>query len=126
MYEHYAKARDAKGLSDATVSKQAGISQTTLSDWKKGKYTPKAEKLGKIADVLGVSISFLTTGKDTPKESIKGNVYYFDDATAEKAQQLFSNPDMRLLFDAAQDCKPEDLQMAANLLLRLKESNPDG
>ncbi|HAB94850.1 MAG TPA: XRE family transcriptional regulator, partial [Lachnospiraceae bacterium] len=33
---------------------------------------------------------------------------------------------MRVLFDAAQDSRPEDLQMAADLLRRLKKTNPDG
>lgn len=51
---------------------------------------------------------------------------YYDDETAEMAQELFDNKDLRLLFDAAKDCRPEDLQMAADLLKRLKQTNPDG
>jgi hypothetical protein len=33
---------------------------------------------------------------------------------------------MRILFDAAKDSKPEDLRRAADLLMRFKETNPDG
>ena len=51
---------------------------------------------------------------------------YYDDDTAEMAQTLFENEDMRLLFDAAQGCTPADLKMAADLLKRLKGTNPDG
>ena len=51
---------------------------------------------------------------------------YYDDDTAEMAQALFENEDMRLLFDAAQGCTPADLKMAADLLKRLKSTNPDG
>lgn len=72
-----------------------------------------------IADYFGVSMEYILTG-DT------GQKYYFDDETAEKAQELFDDPNMRILFDAARDSKPEDLQMAADLLSRLKETNPDG
>lgn len=45
--------------------------------------------------------------------------------TAEIAQQLFEDKDLRVLFDAARDSSPEDLQMAAELLRRLKGANPD-
>lgn len=120
MYEIYAKLRDEKGVTDYQVSKNAGIPRSTFSEWKKGKYVPKSEKLQKIADFFGVSLEYLTTGKDTAKETIDGTKYYFDDETARKAQELFENKDMRILFDAARGAKAEDLQMAADLLTRLK------
>ena len=72
-----------------------------------------------IADYFGVSMEYILTGET-------GQKYYFDDDTAEKAQELFENPGMRILFDAARDSRPEDLQMAADFLARLKETNPDG
>lgn len=115
-----------KGVKPFHVSKETGVSTATLSSWKTGRYIPKPEKLQKIADYFGVSLDFLYSGKNTEKESISGQKYYFDDETAKKAQELFENPGMRVLFDAAQDSKPEDLQMAADLLKRLKGSNPDG
>lgn len=51
-YERYANIRDGKGLKDADVAKLAGIQQSVLSDWKRGKSTPKMDKLIKIADVM--------------------------------------------------------------------------
>lgn len=125
-YDEYSKIRNNKGMRDADIVKITGIPKSTFSDWKNGRSYPKLAKLEKIASALNVSIDRLSTGKDTEKESISGQKYYFDDATAEKAQQLFDNPGMRILFDAAQDSKPEDLQMAADLLERLKGTNPDG
>jgi hypothetical protein len=41
------------------------------------------------------------------------------------AQKLFENQGMRILFDAAQNSRPEDLKMAADLLERLKGTNTD-
>lgn len=70
MYEIYCKLRDAKELKDAEIAKKAGITRSTFSDWKNGRSTPKHEKLIKIADVLGVSIEYLTTGKE-PEYSIE-------------------------------------------------------
>ena len=46
------------------VSKATGIAQSTFSDWKSGRSTPKADKLKKIADFFGVSVSYLIQGDD--------------------------------------------------------------
>ena len=53
-------------------------------------------------------------------------MYYFTAETAEAAQELFDDPDLRALFDAAKDCPPEVLRSTADLLRRLKQTNPDG
>lgn len=59
MYAKYAALRDKKGLKDADVSRATGISPTTLTAWKQGKYTPKINKLIKIADFLGITLEEL-------------------------------------------------------------------
>lgn len=51
-YEEYAKIRDEKGYTDYKVAKETGISRTTLSAWKNGKYMPKGDKLSKIVNYL--------------------------------------------------------------------------
>lgn len=78
----------------------------------------RADKLQKIADYFGVTVEYLQTGKQSK--------YYTSDGVAEYAQALFDNPDIRVLFDAAKDSKAEDIQMAAELLKRLKRTNIDG
>lgn len=64
MYEIYQRLLDEKHLKNADISRATGISNMTLSDWKRGKTTPKQDKLQKIADYFGVSLEYLTTGKD--------------------------------------------------------------
>ena len=54
------------------------------------------------------------------------NSYYTEPDTAKSAQDAFDDPDLRMLFDAARGAKSEDIKMAADLLRRLKETNPDG
>lgn len=58
-YERYCEIRNQKNLKDADVAKLSGVTKSTFSDWKKGLYHPKREKLSKIADALGVSIEYL-------------------------------------------------------------------
>lgn len=57
-YQKYAELRDKKKITDYEVSKNTGISTSTLSNWKAGKYTPKADKIKILADYFGVSIEY--------------------------------------------------------------------
>ena len=106
------------------LEKDCGFANGYIRKLKEGKVP--ADRIFAIASYFNLSPEYLLNGVNPEKESTSGKKYYFDDATAEKAQELFENPGMRILFDAARDSKPEDLQMAADLLARLKETNPDG
>ena len=64
MYEVFQMLLDKYGVTAYRVSKETGISTATLTDWKKGRSTPKQDKLQKIADYFGVSIEYLMTGKE--------------------------------------------------------------
>lgn len=69
MYEKFAELLCQKGITPYRVFKETGVSQTTLSDWKKGKSVPKIDKLQKIADYLEVPVGyFLNDGgqKEAP------------------------------------------------------------
>lgn len=63
MYERYCEIRDTKGLKDSDVARLSGVTKSTFSDWKAGRYEPKDEKLEKIASVLGTTAKYLRTGK---------------------------------------------------------------
>lgn len=116
MYEIFSKLIQSYGITPYKVSKETGISQSTLSDWKKGKITPKSDTMKKLADYLGVSVDYLMTGEEK-----KGDKkYYINDETAAMAQKLFENKELRVLFDAASDAKPEDLKTTYDLLMALK------
>ena len=68
MYEIFEQLLQEYGLSAYKVSKETGITQSTLSDWKRGRSTPKTENMKKIADYFGVTVDYLMTGKEEPKE----------------------------------------------------------
>lgn len=110
MYEYYAKIRDSKGLKDLDVSKGTGIAPGTLSDWKSGRIKHlKAEKLRLIADFFDVSVDYLLTGHHPEQTSTSGKAYYFNDETAQMAQEMYENEDLRVLFRNARKMPPEDL-----------------
>ena len=128
IYERYCKLRDERGMKDADVAKATGIGKSTFSDFKSGRSIPKMEKLQKIADLFDVSIAvFLKDDIEAQvHKDIQSYLYYQDLDTAAVAQDIFEDSDLRALFDAAKDSRPQDLQMAAELLRRLKETNRDG
>lgn len=59
MYEIFVQLLQEKGISAYRLSKDTGISTASLTDWKKGRTTPKVDKLQKIADYFGVDLNYL-------------------------------------------------------------------
>ena len=68
MYEIFEQLLQKNGVTAYKVSKETGVTQSTLSDWKRGRSTPKSDNMKKIADYFGVSVDYLMTGKDEPKQ----------------------------------------------------------
>ncbi len=58
-YEVYAKLRDERGYSDYRVAKETKIGAATLSDWKNGVSTPKADKIFLIAKLFEIPVENL-------------------------------------------------------------------
>lgn len=116
MYEIFSQLLQKFGVTAYKVSKATGISQSSLSDWKLGKITPKTENMKKIADYFGVSLEYLMTGE----EKDGGETYYLNEETTKIAQDIFENKELRLLFDTARNAEPEDLKAVHNMLLALK------
>ena len=54
MYEKFEKLLNERGVTAYEVAKQTGIQAATLSAWKKGEYTPKIDKLCKIANYFEI------------------------------------------------------------------------
>lgn len=60
MYERFNTICTTKGITPYKVSKETGISQTTLSQWKSGRSIPKIDKIQKIADYFNVPVEVIT------------------------------------------------------------------
>lgn len=101
MYDIYCKLRDEKKVKDIDVSRETGVIQSTFSDWKKGKSTPKLEKLQKIADYFGVSV----------------NVFLGNEIGTKEHQQIRDNHQTKQLVD---DFLKLDLDDRRTILLMLQ------
>lgn len=86
MYEIFSKLLQKYGVTPYKVSKETGVSQSTLSDWKRGISTPKPDKLQKIADYFGVPLTYFLT------ETVKSS-------DAEKTQELTAKDERDIAKD---------------------------
>lgn len=59
MYTKFEKLLKKNKVTAYRVSKETGIPTATLTAWKHGKYTPKADKLLKIANYFNVPLETL-------------------------------------------------------------------
>ena len=64
MYERFVSLLEEKKLKPADVTKATGIKSTVFSEWKKGKSSPNADKLLKIARYLNTTVEYLMTGEE--------------------------------------------------------------
>lgn len=104
-------------MSEISVSKlerECGFSNSYLSNLRAGKMP--ADRLQKVADYFQVSTKFLLTGEEDDD-------YYINPETAELAQELYDNRDLRLLFDASRNATPEQLRLIRDLVLQMTKGN---
>lgn len=57
-----------KGISIYRLAKETGLTPTFFYEWRKGKYTPKKDKLKLIADYLDVTPEYLQGTQETPPD----------------------------------------------------------
>lgn len=98
------------GISVTQLEVELGYSNGSIS--KTTVKAMKSDRLLEISKYFNVSMEYLM-GEETKD-------YYIDRNTAEIAQQLYENKEMRVLFDAARDAQPEDLKTVYDMLLALK------
>jgi transcriptional regulator with XRE-family HTH domain len=60
MYERLEKLLKERGITPYRLAKDLGLSQSSLSEWKRGNSIPKYERLVRIARYFGVPVGYLT------------------------------------------------------------------
>lgn len=107
------------GLTLKEVSQKVGVSEGTISRWESGDIeNMRRDKIVAYAKALDISPAVIM-GWDEAND-IKKPVYYLDPETAEAAQQMHDNQELKVLFDAARTASPEDLRTTYQMLMALK------
>lgn len=111
---------EKKGIRIARLEKECGFANGYVKGLKSGKIP--AERVRIIGDYLEVPYSKIDP-EIFPEEEAQ---YYIRQETSRIAQEVFDDPDLRLLFEAAKGAKPENIRLAAEMLRQFKRTNPDG
>lgn len=115
MWEIFEKLCAEMGVTPYKVAKDTGITQSTIYNWKTRNNLIGVERGQKIADYFGVSLEYLMTGKDPEG-------YYENDETAQIAQAIHDNRELRGLFSAAKDVDDRIISALHKMLLILKQT----
>lgn len=102
-----------KDMTQADLARLLGVSTQSVTNWCKGTKSPRMDKIDAMCDIFNCRRSDLM--EEPTEES-----YYLDAETAKKAQEIFENKQLSLLFDAARDAEPEDLETVHTMLMALK------
>ena len=106
---------EARGISQADICRVLEVSSATASDWCSGKKYPRVDTMQRLADLLGISFSALTT-ETGPKN--------YEDQ--QRLEALHQDPRLGLLFDRTRKMSKEDVDFMLQMAERIvKERDGD-
>ena len=106
---------DARGITQADICRELNVSSATASDWCTGKKYPRVDAMQRLADLLGVMFSTLTT---------EGGLQDYEDQ--KRLEALHQDPRLGLLFDRSRKMSHEDVEFMLQMAERiLKERDGD-
>lgn len=103
-----------RGITQADICRVLEVSSATASDWCTGKKFPRIDKLQRLADLLGVRLSSLTS-----EEGIRD---YEDMA---RLEALHQNPKLRLLFDIQKNLGDSALNAVLGVVSEIAKERGD-
>lgn len=108
---YYKKLRKMtnKSLAEATGLPEGTISRIASGETKE----PKLKTLRLLAKALDCTIDDLQTGGTVEP-------YYLNQEMADIAQDIYENPNLRILFDASKNLSPEDIQAVVEIAKRIQ------
>lgn len=104
-------------MTQSELAKRLGVSTQSVTNWCKGAKSPRMDKVDAMCEIFHCRRSNLMEDKSESQEE----AYYTNPETAKIAQEIYENKDLSLLFDAAKDAAPEDLQTVHTMLMALKK-----
>lgn len=93
MWEIFESLLERDGVTIADVSRATGIKQPVFSNWKRRNSKLSAKNAELIADFFGVTVGYLMG----VQEDAQAKSYFEDVKSAEIAQQMFDDPQLRAL-----------------------------
>lgn len=99
---------ERRGITQTDIIRELGVSSSTVSDWCCGKLYPRANNMQRLAELLGVGLSALTS------ENGLDNIDDID-----RLEALHQNPRLGLLFDRAKKMSADDVEFMMQMADRI-------
>ena len=106
MYKRFEELCKEKNVTPYKVAKDTGITTATLSNWKAGRYTPKIDKMARLAKYFNVSYSYLAGRSD------------------ERVQKV-THIDLTPTIDLIEENAVKDYLLDGNILIETEEASQD-
>ena len=122
--ENLAFYLDRNNMTQAELARRLNVSESTITYWLQGKKSPRMGKVDQICSIFGILRSDLMDRKTNNSESSE---YYINPETRKIAQEIYQDPDLHMLFDAARNASSDDLRAVQMMLkaLKAKEKNSE-
>ena len=119
MSDRIKELRLAAGLTQEELGEKLGLQKSAIAKYEKGRVENiKRSTIQAMAELFGVSPSYVLGFDD---EQPDAQPYYLDPETAQLAQELYTRPEMRVLFDASRNASKEDIEQVASILEKLSQ-----
>lgn len=115
------RAMNSNNISQIELSEKTGIPKSSINQYLSGYAKPKDDRIFLLSKALGVTESWLI-GYDEDEDE---DHYYINPETRRLAQEIYQNPDLRILFDASRNLEPDDIHAVANMIKRFKGKSED-
>ena len=138
FYENLKRLCEERGTTPTAVAKAIGISTSMTANWKKGGM-PRGDTLQKLADYFGVSTDHLLRhdyvnlrfdlqlfGANPQEEKAPAAEADEADELNELLQELKTRPEMKMLFSLAKGATKEDVELAVQIIERMRRQGGDG
>ena len=116
--------RKNKSLSQEQLADKLGVTKQAVSQMERGARKPSVTMLEALCDFFNVSTDYLLGKEDVTIRIIdRDGIRKLDSANSEVdriAKIIRDNPTMHNLFDIAQKCTPDNLELIAEVLKRMK------
>ena len=123
--EQLRKCLENSDITMTELAKKIGVSQATISDWCNGKKAPRFNKIEQLANFFNVPATYFFKDWEIAVNPNNMDIlsepsYYTNKETQQLAQEIFDNPDWKILFDTTKDCSPEDMKKVISMVKAFK------
>lgn len=127
LYSNIRKYRKELHMSQEELAKKTGYTdRSSIAKIEKGTVDLPQSKIILFAEALNVTPGELMGSVEDDVQTSGQQIGYYDDETAKAHQEMYDDPNLHALMDAAMGCRPEYIRSAIQLLKTLKETNIDG